>query len=216
MSDTVKKFGMLRGLSDIFICEIEDTEAEYKMIGTPEKLIPAGELTISKTVEKAQTYFDNNLFDEVASEAPTEISIVGAAVRAAFLAWLESKTVDSATGAVIDSGDFKSKFFAISGKRGYTDGTSEYFWFNKVTFGGAEEAGKTEDNGTESAGMTLPFTAYKTTHKFTNGATSKVVKIDTATTELVEKASWTAQVVTPDNLATVCKKKATATPAATE
>lgn len=210
MSDTVKKFGMLRGLSDIFICEIEDTEAAYKEVGTPEKLIPAGELTISKTVEKAQTYFDNNLFDEVANEKPTEISIVGAAVRAAFLAWLESKTVDSTTGAVLDSGDYKNKFFAISGKRDYTDGTSEYFWFNKVSFGGAEETGKTADDTTDSAGMTLPFTAYKTIHKF-NGATSKVVKIDTATTELVEKASWTAQVVTPENLATVCKKKAAAT-----
>lgn len=205
---TEKKFGMLRGLSDIYICEITDTEEAYTMVGTPEKLIPAGELTISKTVEKAQTYFDNNLFDEVASEAPTEISIVGAAVRAAFLAWLESKTVDSATGAVIDSGDFKSKFFAISGKRDYTDGTSEYFWFNKVSFGGAEETGKTADDTTDSAGMTLPFTAYKTTHKFENGATSKVVKIDTATTKILASASWVAQVVTPDNLAEVCEKVA--------
>ena len=51
--------------------------------------------------------------------------------------------------------------------------------------------------------MTLPFTAYKTIHKFTNGKTSKVVKIDTATTQLIDKADWTAQVVTPDNLAEV-------------
>lgn len=208
MSDTVKKFGMLRGLSDIYICEITDSETEYKPVGTPEKLIPAGELTISKTVEKAQTYFDNALFDEVASEAPTEISIVGAAVRAAFLAWLENKTVDSATGAVLDSGDYKSKFFAISGKRDYTDGTSEYFWFNKCSFGGAEEAGKTADDTTDSAGMTLPFTAYKTTFKFANGNTSKVVKIDTAATKLLADASWVAQVVTPDNLAEVCEKVA--------
>lgn len=208
---TEKKFGLLRGLSDIFICEITDTEEAYTPVGTPEKLIPAGELTISKTVDKAQTYFDNNLFEEVTREAPSEISIVGAAVRAAFLAWLESKTVDSATGAVIDSGDFKSKFFAISGKRDYTDGTSEYFWFNKCSFGGAEETGKTADDTTDSAGMTLPFTAYKTTYKFANGGTSKVVKIDTATTELNADASWVAQVVTPDNLAEVCKKKAEAT-----
>ena len=72
-----KKFGLLRGLSDIFICEIEDTEAEYKMVGTPEKLIPAGELTICKSVDKAQTYFDNSLFQEVGKENPSELSIVG-------------------------------------------------------------------------------------------------------------------------------------------
>ena len=203
-----KKFGLLRGLSDIFICEITDTEEAYTPVGTPEKLIPAGELTISKSVDKAQTYFDNNLFAEVGKEAPSELSIVGAAVRAAFLAWIEGKAVDAATGAILDDGDWHSKYFAISGKRDYTDGTSEYFWFNKCSFNGAEETGKTADDSTDSAGMTLPFTAYKTTHKFQNGNTSKVVRIDTATTKLLDKAVWTAQVVTPDNLATVCEKVA--------
>lgn len=208
MSD--KKFGLLRGLSDIFICEITDTEEAYTPVGTPEKLIPAGELTMGKTVDKAQKYFDNNLFAETGREAPTELSLVGAAVRAAFLAWIEGKTVDSTTGAVLDDGDWHSKFFAISGKRDYTDGTSEYFWFNKCSFGGAEETGKTADDTTDSAGMTLPFTAYKTIHKFSNGKTSKVVRIDTATTELLPDASWVKQVVTPENLSTVCKKKAEA------
>ena len=201
-----KKFGLLRGLSDIFICEIEDTEEAYTPKGTPEKLIPAGEMTIGKSVDKAHTYFDNNLFAEVGKENPSELSIVGAAVRAAFLAWIEGKTVDDATGAVLDDGDWHSKFYAISGKRDYTDGTSEYFWFNKCSFNGAEETGKTADDSTDSAGMTLPFVAYKTTHKFKNGSTSKVVRIDTASTKLLADAVWTAQVVTPDNLAEVCEK----------
>jgi len=111
---TTKKFGLLRGLSDIFICEIKDSEEAYEPVGTPEKLIPAGELTISKTVDKAQTYFDNNLFEEVGREAPSELSIVGAAVRAAFLAWVEGKTVDKTTGAVIDDGDYHSKFMQLA------------------------------------------------------------------------------------------------------
>ena len=205
-----KKFGLLRGLSDIFICEINDTEEAYTPVGTPEKLIPAGELTISKGTEKAQTYFDNNLFAEVGKENASELSLVGAAVRAAFIAWIEGKTIDADTGAILDDGDWHSKFFAICGKRDYTDGTSEYFWFNKCSFNGAEETGKTADDTTDSAGMTLPFTAYKTIHKFTNGKTSKVVKIDTATTKLLDKAVWTAQVVTPDNIATLCEKVADA------
>ena len=201
-----KKFGLLRGLSDIFICEITDTEEAYTPVGTPEKLIPAGELTVGKSVDKAQTYFDNNLFAEVGKESPSDLSIVGAAVRSAFLAWIEGKTVDAATGAVLDDGDWHSKYFAISGKKDYTDGTSEYFWFNKCSYNGAEETGKTEDDTTDSAGMTLPFTAYKTKHKFTNGKGSKVVRIDTATSKLIDKAVWTAQVVTPDNLSAVCEK----------
>lgn len=202
-----KKFGLLKGLSDIYICEVNDSEAAYTPVGTPEKLIPAGSITFTKSVEKTPTYFDNTLFDEVGTEGGTEMSIVGAAVRAAYIAWLEGKTVDSTTGGIIDDGEFHNKYYAISGKKDYTDGTSELFWFLKCSFGGAEETTTTKDDTTDSSGMTLPFTAYKTQHKFTTtGATAKVVRIDTSTTKVKDASSWTEQVVTPDNLGTICEK----------
>ena len=206
MSETAKKFGLLKGLSDIFICEINDSAGEYKEVGTPEQLIPAGEMTVSKSIEKAQFYYDNSMWDEVGQEAPSEMSLIGAAVRPAFLAWIEGKDVDTATGAILDDGDWHRKFYAISGTKNYTDGTSEHFWFLKCSFGGAEEAAKTKDNTTDASGSTLPFTAYSTVHKFTDGKHRKVVRIDTATTKVTDEQSWTAQVVTPDNLSTVCEK----------
>lgn len=201
-----KKFGMLKGLSDIYICEVEDTAESYKAVGTPEQLIPAGEMTISKSVEKAQFYYDNSMWAEVGMEAPSEISLIGAAVRSAFIAWIEGKDIDSVTGAILDDGDWHNKTFAISGKKDYTDGTSEYFWFLKATFGGAEEATKTKDNTTDANGSTLPFTAHSTVHKFEDGKHRKVIRIDTASTALKADASWIAQVVTPDNLSTICQK----------
>lgn len=204
---TNKKFGLLKGLSEIYICEIEDSAEEYKMVGAPEQLIPAGEMTVGKSIEKSQYYYDDAMWAEAGMESPSDMSLVGAAVRAALLAWIEGKTVDSATGAIIDDGDWHSKFYAISGKKGYTDGTSEHFWFLKCSFSGAEESSKTKDNSTEASGSTLPFTAYSTIHKFAKGGThAKVVRIDTADTKLKADSSWTAQVVTPDVLATVCEK----------
>lgn len=206
-----KKFGMLKGLSEIYICEVKDTEEAYTPVGEPQQLIPAGEMTISKSLEKAQNYYDNAMWAEIGMEAPSEMSLIGAAVRASFLAWIEGKTVDAATGAILDDGDWHEKYYAISGKKDYTDGTSEYFWFLKTSFGGAEEAAKTKDNTTDSNGSTLPFTAYSTKHKFaTVDKHMKVVRVDTATTKLVTDASWTAQVVTPDNLSTICEKIVTA------
>lgn len=202
-----KKFGMLKGLSDVMICEIEDSETAYTSKGTPEKLIPVGELTAAKSFERTPTYFDNAMWDEVGIEAPTNMSLIGAALRAAYLAWLEGKTVDSATGAIIDDGEYHQRYFAVSGKKDYTDGTSELFWFLKCSFGGAEEATKTKDATADSNGMTLPFTAYKTIYKFpSTGKGAKVVRIDTATTKIKDAASWTAQVVTPDELSNVCEK----------
>lgn len=202
----VKKFGLLRGLSEIYIDEITDTPEAYTPAGKPEQLIPAGELKITKSVDKTQVYYDNAMFAEIAKEAPSEMEIIGAAIRAAFNAWLEGKHIDNTTGAIIDDGDAHVKYFAISGKKDYTDGTSEYFWFLKCTYGGAEEATKTEDDSTDAAGMTLPFTAYKTQFKFNNGKGAKVVRIDTATTKIKTDASWVEQVVTPDNIGDITEK----------
>lgn len=201
-----KKFGLLRGLSEIYIDEITDTPEAYTPAGKPEQLIPAGELKISKSVDKTPVYYDNVMFAEIAKEAPSEMEIIGAAIRAAFNAWLEGKHVDGATGAIVDDGEAHEKYFAISGKKDYTDGTSEYFWFLKCTYGGAEEATKTEDDSTDAAGMTLPFTAYKTQFKFGNGTGAKVVRIDTATTKIKTDASWVEQVVTPDNVGEITEK----------
>ena len=200
-----KKHGMLKGLSNIFICEIIDNVDEYKEVGTPQHLIPAGEMTISKSFEKAQHYFDNAMWAEIGTEAPSKMSLVGAAVRAALVAWLEGKEADAETGAILDDGEWHNKFFAISGTKDYTDGTSEHFWFLKCSFGGAEEAAKTKDASTDANGSTLPFTAYSTIHRF-NNKPMKVVRIDTATTKLKADQDWTAQVVTPDNLSTICEK----------
>lgn len=202
-----KKFGLLRGLSEIYIDAITDTPEAYTPAGKPEQLVPAGELKISKSVDKTQIYYDNAMYAEIAKEAPSEMEIVGAAIRAAYIAWLEGKHVDSATGAIIDDGEAHEKYFAISGKKDYTDGTSEYFWFLKCTYGGSEEATKTEDDSTDAAGMTLPFTAYKTQYKFNaNGNGAKVVRIDTATTALKSDVKWTAQVITPDNIGEYTQK----------
>ena len=205
-----KKFGLLRGLSEIYIDEITDTAEAYTPAGKPEQLVPAGELKITKSIEKTSVYYDNAMFAEVRKEAPSQMEIIGAAIRAAFNAWLEGKDVDSTTGAIMDDGDPHEKYFAISGKKDYTDGTSEYFWFLKCSFGGAEEATKTENDSTDAAGMTLPFTAYKTQHKFTaTGKGAKVVRIDTATSKVKTEKTWTEQVVTPDNLSTIVEKVST-------
>ena len=207
MPETVKKFGLLRGLSEIYIDAITDTKEAYTPAGKPEQLIPAGEIKITKTTDKTKIWYDDEVFEEFGKEQPSEMELIGAAVRAAFIAWLEGKDIDDATGAIMDDGDWHGKYFAISGKKKYTDGTSEHFWFLKCSFGGSEEATKTEDDSTDTNGSTLPFTAEKTIFKFGKTQKScKVVRIDTATTKIKTDAVWTEQVVTPDNLATVTEK----------
>lgn len=207
-------FTLKRGLSNVFAAEVlsdENSEEGFKT-GTPFHLIPAGEMSRTASSESTPVFFDNVVFYQSGSESATEISITGAALRPADIARLNAKHVDPETGAVLDTGEYKEKYFALGGETKNTDGTKELFWFMKGTFAIPEQTDKTEDDSTDTNGMTLTFSAIQTKHQFDVGGEKKPMKrvvIDTKTTKLKADQDWTKQVVTPENLSTVVEKIAT-------
>ena len=206
-------FILKRGLSNVFAAEIlndDNTEDGGYKAGTPFHLIPAGEMSRTVENEKTNVYFDNVVFYQSGMEGATEITVSGAALRPADVAKLLGKHVDEATGAVLDTGEYTEKYYAIGGETENSDGTKEYFWFLKGTFAAPEQNDKTKDDSTDTNGMELVFSAIQTQHLFDVGGKNKPMKrvvIDTETTELAADQEWTKQVVTPENIATVVKKK---------
>lgn len=202
-------FTLKRGLSNIHIAEITaDTEEKYET-GTPEKLIPAGEMSISVDKDAAQYWFDNTVFATVGREGASEITISGAGLRAAAIAKINGKRVDDETGAVIDSGEWNEKYFALGAETENIDGTKEFVWFAKGTFAIPDESHKTKGEDTDATGTELTFSAIPTIHLFADGENKKPCKrvvIDTETTKLKTEQDWFAQVVTPDNLGTIAEK----------
>lgn len=202
-----KSFTLKRGLKNVFAAEVLQDDAEGFETGTPFHLIPAGEMSRTVDSEKKDVYYDDGVFATVGKEGATEVSITGAALRPSALAWINNKDVDETTGAVMDSGEFKPKYFALGGEAENLDGTSEMFWFMKGTFAIPEKTDKTEDDSTDTNGMTLTYSAVRTKYVFENGGKArKAVHIDTSETEVKEGEDWTAQVVTPDNLSDVVQK----------
>ena len=213
-----KEFVLKRGLKNIFAAEIIVDDNETPTTGqhdhgyyadTPFHLIPAGEMSRTVDNEKADTYFDDVVFETIGKEGATEISITGAALRPEALAKINNKHVDSTTGAIIDTGEFAPKYFAIGGESENTDGTSELFWFAKGTFSIPEQSDKTKDDSTDTNGMSLTFSAIQTQHLFTVDGEKKPFKrivVDTGVSELKSGKSWTEQVVTPENLSTIVQK----------
>ena len=209
-------FILKRGLSNVFAAEVtkdDNIENGGYETGTPFHLIPAGEMSRTVENDKANVYFDNVVFYQSGMEGATEVSVTGAALRPADVANLLGKTVDETTGAVLDTGEYTEKYFALGGETENSDGTKEYFWFLKGTFAAPEQADKTKDDSTDTNGMTLVYSAIQTQHLFDvteNGKTKKKpmkrVVIDTETTKLKEDQEWTKQVVTPVNIGTVCEK----------
>jgi len=210
----MSNFTLKRGLSNVFAAEIElddNSETGYK-VGTPFHLIPAGEMSRAASNEKTNVFYDNVVFYQSGTEGATEISITGAALRPADLARLNAKHVDPETGAVLDTGEYKEKYFALGGETENTDGTKELFWFLKGSFAIPEQTDKTKDESTDTNGMTLTYSAIQTTHLFDVGGEKKPMKrvvIDTKTTKLKADQNWTAQVVTPKNLSTIVEKVTT-------
>lgn len=213
-----EQFTLKRGLKNIFAAEILHDDNETPTTGqsdhgyvtdTPFHLIPAGEMSRSADNEKSDTYFDDVVFATVGKEGATEITISGAALRPDALAKINNKHVDSTTGAILDTGEFNPKYFAIGGEAENLDGTSELFWFLKGTFAIPEQSDKTKDDSTDTNGMELTFSAVQTQHLFSVGGKNKPMKrvvIDTSITKIKASQDWNAQVVTPDNIGTVCEK----------
>lgn len=207
-------FTLKRGLSNVFAAEVtqdENVEGGYK-VGEPFHLIPAGEMSRTASSEKTPVFFDNVVFYQSGSESATEISITGAALRPADIARLNAKHVDTETGAILDTGEYTEKYFAVGGETENVDGTKELFWFLKGTFAIPEQTDKTKDDSTDTNGMTLNFSAIQTTHQFAVGGEKKPMKrvvVDTKTTKLKADQEWTKQVVTPENLSTIVEKIAT-------
>lgn len=205
----MSEFVLKRGLKNIFAAEIltDDNGTDGYTTGTPFHLIPAGEMSRTVNSEKTDIFYDDTVFATVGKEEATEISITGAALRPDALARINNKDIDATTGAVVDSGEYKPKYFALGGEAENLDGTTELFWFAKGTFAIPEQNDKTKDDTTDTNGMQLTFSAIRTQHIFElKNKVCKRVVIDTSVTELKSNQSWTAQVVTPDNLSTICQK----------
>lgn len=205
----MSEFVLKRGLKNIFAAEIltDDNGTDGYTTGTPFHLIPAGEMTRTVNSEKTDIFYDDTVFATVGKEEATEISITGAALRPDALARINNKDIDATTGAVVDNGEYKPKYFALGGEAENLDGTTELFWFAKGTFAIPEQSDKTKDDTTDTNGMQLTFSAIRTQHIFElKNKVCKRVVIDTSVTELKSGKSWTEQVVTPDNLSTICQK----------
>ena len=202
----LEDYKLRRGLKDVFVAKIlQDDDTAY-LTDTPRYLMPAGEMTRQPEASSENKWFDDGIFSTVGSEGATAINLTGASLRTQEIAELLGKDIDSTTGAVIDDGNYHETYWAYGGTAEGQDGSEEKFWFGKGSFTAPEKADKTIDDSTDTNDMTLVFNAIKTNHKFNNGKTFKFVEFDSKKTKLKASKDWTAQVVTPDNIATICEK----------
>ena len=196
------KYEEFRGVSDLVIAEVTTDDDTAYETGEVEELAGAGEISKTTEASSATKYYDNIPAIVINAEGADTITVTSSVPLLATLAKITGKTIDEATGAMIDS-EGKPKYFALGYKFQKTDGTDRYVWRLKGTFSVPDESSKTKDNGTDSSGMTLTYTGISTTHKFTKGnSPAKAVVVDDNAESKCDVSAFFETVTDPDKLRT--------------
>lgn len=201
-----------RGVDNVVVAEVltddNETDGGYKT-GDVKTLVPAAEVGKTTEASSATKFYDNKPAMNVTAEGPDEISIRGAGMDIETLAWINGKSYDPTTGALID-GPRKNRYFAVGYRTKDTNGNYRYVWRLKGTFAPPAETVATEDDGTDGTGTELTFTGIHTNHVFQKGiyneetkawepATVKGLVVDSSK-GLADLATFFSQVTTPDTL----------------
>ena len=201
-----------RGVDNVVIAEVtgDDNETAGGYItGAVKKLVPAAEVGKTVTTGSATKYYDNKPALIINSEGQDEISIRGAGMDIETLAWINGKSYDPATGALID-GPRKTRYFALGYRTKDTNGNYRYVWRLKGTFAPPADTAATEDDGTDGTGTELTYTGIHTNHVFAHGvyneetsawepATVKGLVVDSGK-DLADLTTFFDEVTTPDTL----------------
>lgn len=195
-----------RGVDNLVAAEVLTDDNETGGSGgytTGDPFVIAGVAEISKTTETSSEtkYYDNIAALVLNSEGSDEITITCSIPDLATYAKLVGKTIDTATGAMID-GEREPKYFALGYRFKRTDGVYRYVWRLKGQFAIPDETSATEDDGTDTNNMELTYTGISTTHKFTKGGNkpAKAVVVDDTPTSKCDVTTFFDAVTDPDKL----------------
>ena len=195
-----EKYDEYQGFDKLYIAAIEqDDNADY-VVGEPEQLAPAGEISIANNTETATKYYDNIPFLNVTTEGATDLTITCPVLPLSKQALITGKNYDEDLKALLDSGQPVPKYFALMYRLRFTDGSYRYVVRNKVSISIGDESAKTLDDSTDSNGMTLNIKSISTTHVFEKTSKpSKAVIVDERDGG-TDVSNWYTEVATPDNL----------------
>lgn len=200
------KYEEYQGFDSLYAAEITKDDATGYTAGTPFFLAPAGEISVSTERASTPKFYDNQPYLVVTSEGFDEATLTVPVLPIALIASLLGKIVDTTTGALLDTGDTQTKYYALGYRLRFTDGTYRYVWRHKGTFRMEEESAKAKDNTTDTNNHQLIFTGISTAYKFTMPDASKKPGKQIVVDERDEKAdvsTWFTQVVTPENLTAI-------------
>ena len=194
-----KRANQWRGCSDLVYALVTKDDATGYETGEVKELAFIKQIGASQEQTTATVFADNTAIFNSNSAIKFTRTFDCLAIDGAVKAELEGQYTEEGSSLVLSSSAAQPKLVAIGYKIYDTDDTCYYVWCLKGTCSFGEETIITRDDGTDSNGVQMTFSALETVHKFAkNGSETQVMVAENDA--VYDTSAFFDEVTTPDTL----------------
>jgi len=194
-----KRANQWRGCSDLVYALITKDDASGYETGEVKELAFIKQIAAGQEQSIATVFADNTAIFNSNSAIKFTRTFDCLAIDGKVKAELEGQFTETDSGLVLSSSNATPPQVAIGYKIYDTDNTCFYVWCLKGTCSFGEETIITKDDGTDSNGVQMTFSALETVFKFTKGGSQTQVMLP-EDDEKYDTSTFFDAVTTPDTL----------------
>lgn len=195
----MKRANQWRGCSDLVYAPIIKDDVTGYETGEVKELAFIKQIGAGQEQSTATVFADNTAIFNTNSAIKFTRTFDCLAIDGKVKAELEGQYTEEGSSLVLSSSSAQPLQVAIGYKVYDTDDTCFYVWCLKGTCSFGEETIITRDDGTDSNGVQMTFSALETVHKFTKGGSQTQVMVE-ENDEKYDTSTFFDAVTTPDTL----------------
>ena len=195
----MKRANQWRGCSDLVYAPVIKDDVTGYETGEVKELAFIKQIGASQEQSTATVFADNTAIFNASSAIKFTRTFDCLAVDGKVKAELEGQYIEEDSNLVLSSSSAQPLTVAIGYKIYDTDNTCYYVWCLKGTCSFGEETIVTKDDGTDSNGVQMTFSALETVHKFTKGGSQTQVMLP-ENDDKYDTSTFFDAVTTPDTL----------------
>jgi phi13 family phage major tail protein len=191
-------YTVVKGVDKLYYAKVIQDDAFGYVADTPVALAPMKTSVQTPAVNSKTEYYDNQPFLVLMAEGETKIKMDVTRLPLSVQADILGKVYDSTTDSLYDNGSIPPDC-ALGFRAKNSDGTYTMIWYFKGKFAPFVEEANAETDTPDPKGISLEFTAIRTTYQFAlNGSVTDATKRRISTKQ-ADMATWFNHVQVPTN-----------------
>lgn len=158
-------YTLIKGVDKLYYALVTQDDVSAYAAGTPVALAPIKTAVQTPKTSQVTMYFDNQPMFNFQGEGETKIKVEITDLPLSIQAEILGKVYDAVNESLYDGGGNPPNC-ALGFRAKNSDGTYTLFWYLKGNFAAFEESAETETDTPAPKGLTIEFTAVRTTRQF--------------------------------------------------